>query len=109
MTKFKNINMFSKEISTETVKNHFNFNEMSYEKKIEVLELQLKKKNEIIAELEKRVKNGNFKTYNATRYDIDINTIIQLKKNGMSNVKIARQLGCSEGTIRNRILQMQSN
>jgi DNA invertase Pin-like site-specific DNA recombinase len=37
------------------------------------------------------------------RAELDLNLILELKKQGKSNREIARQLKVSEGTIRNRI------
>lgn len=38
-----------------------------------------------------------------TRIDISSEQIKELKEKGLSNYQIAKQLGCSEGTIRNRL------
>ena len=40
--------------------------------------------------------------------DLDLDTIYDLKKKGVSNRQIAKQLGVSEGTIRTRIKQINS-
>lgn len=41
--------------------------------------------------------------------DLDIYNILQLKCDGLSNCEIARKIGVSEGTIRNRIKNYDKN
>lgn len=77
--------------------------------KITDLERLLAEKDKIIKEQDRKLKNGNFEPYRRTKYSLDTNEILSLKKQGWSNCAIARKLGCSEITIRRRLKEINKS
>lgn len=66
----------------------------------------------VISIEKKRPQKDVFKPLKATKtrkVEIDINDIMELKKQGFSNVKIAKKFGVSEATIRRRIKENNQN
>lgn len=64
-------------------------------------------KKRIIQDYEKEKKNINFrkpKLFNNSQ----VEKIKELKKQGLSNIRIAKVMGCSEGTIRNYLKATQT-
>ena len=52
-------------------------------------------------------KNYGVKNIGNTRVDIDTNRILELRKEGMSIPKIASIVGCSQGTVWNRLAKLK--
>lgn len=71
----------------------------------EDLKRLIAEKDKTIEELKTTPKNTYF-CLDRTRYDITSEKILELKNGGLSNYKIAKILNCSEGTIRNRVKNM---
>lgn len=58
---------------------------------------------EIEVKIKKKKKFEPIKSPVTQKKDIDINRVLLMKDNGLSNRAIARKLNVSEGTIRNRL------